>query len=288
MVALTHEGYADDSALAESVSGLDVIIGAHSHTRLDAPRVINGVVIAQAGSYCENLGELELTVEDDKVLSFEGRLHPLWKRHRISDSPLKRLVDHYKAQLNREYGAVIGTANISLKRSRSEETVIGTYVAEAVRNAGHADIGIINSSGLRKDLSAGQITKMHIYEMIPFRNFISTFIIRGYDLRRIVGEYVGSLKDRRTSLNFANVRCRWERQGSGYRILSLFVGSEEVKDDRSYTCATLDYVIDQAERYLGFRPDNVTTTDVLVFDAVVERIKRDKMIGNFTTLNFSQ
>ena len=286
LIALTHQGYEEDSILAATVTGIDVIIGSHSHTRLNTPRLINNVIIAQAGAYCENLGELELSVEDDAVISYEGKLHPLWVRHDPKDTPLKHMVDEYAAKLDSEYGRVIGTAVMTMKRSRAEETIIGTYVAEAVRSAARADIGIINSSGLRRDIPAGPVTKMNVYETIPFRNFICTFRISGTDLRRIIEEYVGSLKNRHMSLGFANVQCTWERHGSGYRVASVFIGSAKLKDDEVYSCATIDYVIDQAERYLGFVPNDVTIFDMLFFDAVVQKIERDGIIGNFTAPRF--
>jgi 5'-nucleotidase/UDP-sugar diphosphatase len=288
LIALTHQGFGEDSLMAENITGIDVIIGGHSHTRLDAPRLINNVIITQAGAYCENLGELELRVNDDAVVSYEGKLHPLWVRHELNDTPLRRMVDEYTAKLDSEYGKVIGTSVMTMKRSRAEETIIGTYIADAVRSAVGADIGIINSSGLRKDIPAGSITKMNIYETIPFRNFICTFKITGAELRRIVKEYVGSLKNKHTSLNFANIQCKWERRGSDLRLSSVLIGQAEIEDDKIYSCATIDYIIDQAERYLGFIPVGISTSDIFFFDAVVEKIERDQIIGSFTAPRFSE
>ena len=75
VVVLSHEGVDVDSTVAAGTHGLNVIIGAHSHTRLKTPKVVNGVIICQTGSNCENLGEVGLTVENKKVTHFEGKLH---------------------------------------------------------------------------------------------------------------------------------------------------------------------------------------------------------------------
>ncbi|MEK9138666.1 MAG: metallophosphatase, partial [Bacteroidota bacterium] len=80
IIALTHQGVNEDSELATNVTGLDVIVGGHSHTRLKQPKVVNNVVIVQAGSDCENLGVLELTVENKQVVKYDGRLLQLWAR----------------------------------------------------------------------------------------------------------------------------------------------------------------------------------------------------------------
>jgi 2',3'-cyclic-nucleotide 2'-phosphodiesterase (5'-nucleotidase family) len=53
---LTHQGADEDSLLATQLTGLDVIVGGHSHTRIQTPQVVNNIIIAQAGANCENLG----------------------------------------------------------------------------------------------------------------------------------------------------------------------------------------------------------------------------------------
>ena len=55
IIALTHEGVEDDSLLAMKVIGLNVIVGGHSHTRLKTPKLVNGVIIVQAGTAAEYL-----------------------------------------------------------------------------------------------------------------------------------------------------------------------------------------------------------------------------------------
>jgi 2',3'-cyclic-nucleotide 2'-phosphodiesterase (5'-nucleotidase family) len=51
LIALTHIGFRQDLALAALCPELDLIIGGHSHTDLDAPHVEAGVPILQARSH---------------------------------------------------------------------------------------------------------------------------------------------------------------------------------------------------------------------------------------------
>jgi 2',3'-cyclic-nucleotide 2'-phosphodiesterase (5'-nucleotidase family) len=78
LIALTHQGVTDDSILAASVQGLDLIVGGHSHTRLKSPMVVNGVYILQAGSNTEYLGVADLVVENDRITKLDGKLVQLW------------------------------------------------------------------------------------------------------------------------------------------------------------------------------------------------------------------
>jgi len=59
LIALTHQGVKEDSDLAMNVQGLDLIVGGHSHSRLKHPLKVNGTLIVQTGSNCENLGVLD-------------------------------------------------------------------------------------------------------------------------------------------------------------------------------------------------------------------------------------
>lgn len=69
LIALTHIGLRDDEKLAAACPDLDLIIGGHSHVQLDAPKIINGVPIAQAKCFGHFLGRVTL---DGKSVS--GRL----------------------------------------------------------------------------------------------------------------------------------------------------------------------------------------------------------------------
>ena len=77
---LSHNGLDEDRKLATALagSGIDVIVGGHSHTRMRQPELVGGILIVQAGSAMTNLGRLDLRVEDDRVVGYEGRLVSLW------------------------------------------------------------------------------------------------------------------------------------------------------------------------------------------------------------------
>jgi 5'-nucleotidase/UDP-sugar diphosphatase len=63
IVVLSHLGYDGDRALASAVSGIDLIIGGHTHTFLEPPAEVNNTIIAQAGIKGQVVGRLELTVD---------------------------------------------------------------------------------------------------------------------------------------------------------------------------------------------------------------------------------
>ncbi len=79
VVALTHLGIVEDTALASLAPGIDVIIGGHSHDEIP-PTQVGGTVIVQAGSYGRKLGQITIEVAVDGSVSYvagETMLHPV-------------------------------------------------------------------------------------------------------------------------------------------------------------------------------------------------------------------
>ncbi len=268
VIALTHIGVDDDSILAVSVKGLDVIIGGHSHTRLRKPKYINGVIIAQTGSNCENLGVLDLTVENKAVATWDGSLDQLWY-HPNRKTVVTALVDSFNTQIKKEYSEVIGTWADEGKSSESEG-VLGAFLADAQRNAAHADIGFMNTGGIRKRLSPGPITKQDLFEVIPFRNLLMKFSLSGRQVHEIALHYLKG----RPGIIIAGLSCEWRKNASGnVEILRVLINGKPVDERATYTGAASDYLMGEAKRYLGIEAPQLTYTNETMFNAV-ERIVR--------------
>jgi 5'-nucleotidase/UDP-sugar diphosphatase len=288
IIALTHEGLDDDSVLAVSTHGLNVIIGGHSHTRLKTPKLINGVIICQTGANCENLGELDLTVDHHSVTSYNGKLIPLWARNDRPENKISKLIDDLDAKVKQEYGEVLGTLEHDWKRSRGGESNIGQFVADATREGVNADIGIGNSSGIRKDLPAGKITKLDLFEISPFHNYVCTFTYTGAEVRQLVQHYVRGAAHGRTSLDLSGIYCEWKRIDGNPEIVSIKVNGKEVEDGKTYTCATNDFIISQGTKYLPVAPVTWNTTSVTVQQALIEKVQHDKTIKGVVEARFQE
>lgn len=67
LIALTHIGIREDRRLAESVPGIDLIVGGHTHVVLEQPDIVNKIPILQAGSHGRFFGHAALTLGRDGV-----------------------------------------------------------------------------------------------------------------------------------------------------------------------------------------------------------------------------
>lgn len=67
LIALTHIGHRQDLELAERCPDLDLILGGHSHTDLEAPATSAGVPVLQARSHAYYAGVARLEIAADGV-----------------------------------------------------------------------------------------------------------------------------------------------------------------------------------------------------------------------------
>ncbi|HCV42993.1 MAG TPA: hypothetical protein DGH68_05880 [Bacteroidetes bacterium] len=275
IIALTHQGVEEDSELAANVTGLDVIVGGHSHTRLKQPRLVNGTVIVQTGSDCENLGVLHLTVEKKHVTKYDGQLLQLWA-HEGRTTRLSPFIDSLKTAIDKEYSEVIGTLKEDWKRGNGE-TSIGNFITGAMAEAAGAEVGFTNNHGFRKDLSAGPMTKRDLYEVLPFRNILATFQLSGKDLRSIMRYYL----TKKPAIQITGVTCQWRRaDGGGIEILKLEVKGKSVDDNRMYICATSDFFAGQAMQYVGREIEQPIFFRQTVFEAVEKAVRKAKVVSS--------
>lgn len=278
IIALTHQGADNDSVLAANVRGLDIIVGGHSHTRLTKPKVVNDVVIVQAGRYCENLGELEVTVENGKITKFNGKLIQLWPGENRPATQLSTLVDSMQREIENEYNEVIAHLAVDWTRLRGDSN-IGQFIADAQREAALADVAFMNVSGIRSNVSAGPLTKQTLFQVLPFRNMLTTFQLSGKQLKKVV---LHSMKVEE-SLVFSGIEATLRKLPNGtFELASIRIGGKPVDDERMYSCAMSDFMVGQAKKYLGLEIDKPIYSKHTIFNVIENAARKAKTIANVT------
>jgi 5'-nucleotidase len=186
------------------------------------------------------------------------------------------LVDSFKTEITNEYSEVIGTLS-SPWDGPNGETSEGNFLADAQRDAANADIGFMNNGGIRKRLIPGPITKQDLFEVLPFRNILTTFKVTGKQIREIVLNDI----EKRPGIIVSGIYCEWKRNTAGnVEIIKLTVNGIAVNDTATYTGAASDYMMGEAPRYLGIPVDSLTYLNQTVFAAVEKRVRAEKIISS--------
>lgn len=255
IVVLSHSGIELDRMIAGQLTDkVDIIIGGHSHTRLKKPEVVNEIIIVQAGSQCANLGRLDITVQDDRVVSYDGKLIFLDNENIIEDRYLVEEVKKYNQMINDQYGNVIAQLKSDWIRSSTGESNIGNYLCDRVREYTASDIAVMNSGGIRKGLVAGPVTGLDIKEILPFNNQICITKLNGDQIRRIVETNVnGSHEQHSGILQVSGIAYQYKINKSNKpEVVKILIGGKPIEPDKTYTLATVDYVLANADQYFGF------------------------------------
>lgn len=277
IVAITHSGVSEDSALAASVHGLDVIIGGHSHTRLTKPKFVNDVIIVQTGRFCENLGELELTVENDKVTKYDGKLVQLWANENRVPTRLSTFVDSIQTEIDKEFNEVIATLEFDWTKNSRKESNIGNWIADVHRDATHAQVGFMNAGGIRTNVSAGPLTRRELFSVLPFRNVLVTFQLTGKQLKDCVAHGLAS----DDQLQVSGLRLEWKKKGDGsVDIVKMEVAGKPVVDKTLYICGANDFLVGQGMKYLGMEIPQPVFLKQTVFEAALDAARKAKVISS--------
>ena len=111
VVCLSHCGTEEEEQLASMVSGLDVIVGGHSHDLNYPPITVGNTTIVQAGAYTRYLGVLELKLEGGKVSVRNANAIPI-DQNAPTVPAIDGVINNYVTGLNAQLNALLGGKSI--------------------------------------------------------------------------------------------------------------------------------------------------------------------------------
>ena len=176
IILLSHLGYKLDKQMAKETSGVDIIIGGHSHNLIkDAKNGENllysksnePVVITNAGKDGEYFGMLNVEFDNNGVLtSVQNNVIPTAKygRNLIYTKVLEQEMG------NNETVGYIKSALPQPKNRLIEENPQANFVADAMKNELGVEVAFLNSANLRSSFEPGSFTKLDAKMISPFNN----------------------------------------------------------------------------------------------------------------------
>jgi sulfur-oxidizing protein SoxB len=110
VVVLSHNGMDVDLKMASRVSGIDAIMGGHTHDAIPKPVLVDNAggktLVTNAGSNSKFLGVLDLDVKNGKVKDYRYHLLPVFSDLLPGDAEMSSYIDKvrspYKARLSEE------------------------------------------------------------------------------------------------------------------------------------------------------------------------------------------
>jgi 5'-nucleotidase/UDP-sugar diphosphatase len=227
VLALTHIGFTEnpmsievdtevDTATAEQVSGLDAIVGGHSHTNPATgsgvykylPAILGGpnnrpVIVNHAYRYNNTLGEIILGMRTNtgggyEVVSNAGRYITV-SSGTTEDAAVKAIVDPYVALLNTYNSKVVGQATTPIDSSTAY-----TQETNGANLQADASVWKLNQQGIAVDLHlSGAVTNRRIadgatpaspvnllvsdmFSLMPYENTLVVLRMNGPQIKEVL------------------------------------------------------------------------------------------------------
>ncbi len=205
-----------DVEMARAVPGLDLIVGGHSQNPVCmlmlnvrneaykpgqpcAPDRQNGAWIVQAHEWGKFVGRADFELRNGSVQLVQYQLLPvnLWLRgpgtdktlaaERLPEDPAVRaFLQPFQDKGQLSLGVQVGRADEVLdgdrSRVRRQPTNLGNLIARAMMERTGADLGLMNSGGIRDSLPAGVLTYRDLLKVQPFGNTVSVVTLSGAEL----------------------------------------------------------------------------------------------------------
>ena len=101
VVVISHNGMDVDIKMASRVTGIDAILGGHTHDGMPAPIVVKNAsgqtLVTNAGSNSKFLGVLDFDVRGGKVQDFRYKLLPVFANLLPADAEMQAYIDKVRA-----------------------------------------------------------------------------------------------------------------------------------------------------------------------------------------------
>jgi sulfur-oxidizing protein SoxB len=169
VIVISHNGMDVDLKMAAEVTGIDAILGGHTHDGMPAPSEVKNpggvTLVANAGSNGKFVGVLDLEVKSGAVSGYQYRLLPVFSNLIKADPEMTALIEKTRAPYLDKLGEKLAIADQALYRRGNFNGTFDQVICNALCQRLDAQISL--SPGFRWGTSVlpGQdITLEHVLD----------------------------------------------------------------------------------------------------------------------------
>ncbi len=266
VICLSHSGLrekksrSEDEQLAKEVSGIDIIVSGHTHTKLARPIKVNNTMIVQAHAYGKNVGILDLAYKNGQMKLKEYKMVDVDDRIQ-GDEKIQKKIESYIDVINQRilkghqltFYQVVAKTDFDLT-SVPNESNLGNLIADSIRWAvnridydkndpvSRVVLAIESNGAIRDDLLKGKTGKVAVCDL--FRTIplgisrgddsmgypIITCYLHAHEIKKIL-EVVTSIypkKGNKFFLQVSGVKFKYNPNRMIFdRVTDIWIGSEE-------------------------------------------------------------
>lgn len=279
VVALTHLGhYVDgqhglsapgDVELARAVTGLDVVVGGHTHsivcmlqenvrqeayqpTGPCAPDRQNGAWIIQAGDRGRFVGRADFEWKHGQFALLRYTLIPvnLKGMARIAeDQQTLQLLEPYQSKISSDLKQPLGNIEGRFDGERSDvrhrRTNLGMLLAQVMQQSAEADFAVISSGGIRASLPEGPVTTRDLLTVLPFGNRLVVVTLTGDEVLAYVAAMAQKSPGSGAFAQYSGISFGY----AGDIVSNVMIAGQPLQPERRYRLALPSFVAHGGDAY---------------------------------------
>jgi 5'-nucleotidase / UDP-sugar diphosphatase len=293
VVVLSHLGLSADKKLAEAVSGIDVIVGGHSHNRMKEPLRVEQAIIVHSGAHLSDLGRVDLEIEGGKVIAARSQLITLDNALVPSNDAVGRKVAQYTdaasdVELAIAEAPIVRAQTVagSEPTKRDQESPADSLFADILREHARADIAFLPGVGYGVAIPAGPIRRSALRNLVPDDSKLVTMTLTGADVRQILEQSLENVltdepaKKVGGMIQVSGLTFTYtpdERFGS--RVHAVVVGAKRLNLQQRYRIATNSMLADEGHNYRAFTSGADRLELEPQYDLVEREFQRRERVG---------
>ena len=301
VIALTHLGKKKDRQLAESVDGIDLIIGGHDHIYYwDTATSPSGkkTIMTEGGVYGDSVSVLSFRYNGTGIDQPEWTVIPV-NGLQGTNTTISRILDPYTEQYRSWSDTVAGPIDTPLDARNFDpvtgQSETGTFVTTAMKLYGEgSDIALCPTGSLNRSAVylKGPVTRGELGLLIDHNNRLSFIRMPGRDIVKTLETGVSFLKpvNRNGTLILTtisplnlqysglsmtvNLSCETGKRISDVKVLNGTM-YEPIDPDREYRVVVNTRIGQFDEGYKIFQnepAENVNNTDIRILDTVLDYV----------------
>lgn len=299
-VLLTHIGHEEDKKLASVLDpswGVDIIIGGHSHTFMEQPECINGILIAQAGTGSDQVGRFDLVIDKDNncVHEWEWQAVPIDNSHCPIDEELEDIILNYHDKTHEKFARIITRFSHTLTHpQRNRETELGNLCADIMADNLGLDVMLFASGSIRKQELGPIVTFKDFKECFPFDDKIFRIKLNKSQVEKVFETIFGrDFINTHTEFYQVSKALKVRYSLKDKKIINLTLDDQPLDDHHLYSVGLQEYHFNNITDFLGITkqeveknsPIRVVSTsccDVLEEAFIASRLLISKVEGRIT------
>ena len=267
VVALTHLSMREDKEVARCAD-VDLIVGGHEHTLLESHA--GGAPIFKMTADARELARIDLNISPTtgELESIDWKVIPVDAT--TTEAPEFKAIYRRYASLITQLAKPIGNTRVALDarslQSRSQETNVGNFIADAFRKALASDVALMNGGSVRADaiIRPGRLTMRDLLSILPFKNKLVKIEVTGATLRAALEHGVslsGGNAQPGAFPQVSGVQYSFDTtKNPGARLVDVRVKGLPLDDNKRYTLTTTTFVaLDGGDGYSMFKGATVIT-----------------------------